>query len=126
MHEGDKATFAKLCLKYKTGLTDNSQDIDIDTVIIDGGCLLQQCRWAKGDKWRDIIDKYCTRVKYLGRSANNTVVVFDGYENSAKEHTHRRRQKQFCHNIKIREDMIPYTTKEKFLSNRSNKSTLCP
>ena len=75
MHEGDKATFAKLCLKYKTGLTDSSQDIDIDTVIIDGGCLLQQCRWAKGDKWRDIIDKYCTRVKYLGRSANNTVVV---------------------------------------------------
>ena len=115
-----------LCLKYKIGLTDNSQDIDIDTVIIDGGCLLQQCRWAKGDKWRDIIDKYCTRVKYLGRPANNTVVVFDGYENSAKEHTHRRRQKQFCHNIKIREDMIPYTTKEKFLSNRSNKSTLCP
>ena len=124
MHEGHKATFAKLCLKDKIDLTDNSQDIDIDTVIIDGGWLLRQCTWPKGDKWRDIIDKYCTRVKYLGRSANKTVVIFDGYENSAKDHTHRRRQNQFCHDIKIREDMIPYTTKEKFLSNSSNKSAL--
>ena len=124
MHEGDKATFAKLCLKGKIDLTDKSQDIDIDTVAIDGGWLLRQCTWAKGDKWRDIIDTYCTRVKYLGRSANNTVVVFDGYENSTKDHTHRRRQKQFCHDIKIREGMIPYTTKEKFLSNSSNKSAL--
>ena len=72
MHEGDKATFAKLCLKYKIGWTGNSQDIDI----IDSGWLLQQCTWAKGHKWRDIIDNYCTRVKDLGRSANNTVVVF--------------------------------------------------
>ena len=124
MHEIDKATFAKLCLKNKINLTDNSQDIDIDIVVIDGGWLLRQCTWAKGDKWRDIIDKYCTRVKYLGRSGNNTVVVFDGYENSTKDHTHRRRQKQFCYDTKIREDMIPYTTKEKFLSNSSKKSAL--
>ena len=124
MHKGDKATFAKLCLKDKIDLTNNNQDIDIDTVVIDGGWLLRQCTWAKGDKWRNIKYKYCTRVKYLGRSANNAVVVFDGYENSTKDHTHRRRQKQFCHDIKIREDMIPYTTKEKFISNSSNKSAL--
>ena len=71
MHEGDKATFAKLRLKDKIDLTNNSQDIDIDTVAIDGGWLLRQCTWAKGDKWRVIIDKYCTRVKYLGRAVNN-------------------------------------------------------
>ena len=112
------------CLKDKIDLTNNSHDIDIDTVVIDGGGLLRQCTWAKGDKWRDIIDKYCIRVKYLGRSANNTVVAFDGYKNSTNDHTHLRRQKQFCHDIKIREDMIPYTTKEKFLSNSSNKSAL--
>ena len=41
------------------------------------------------------------------------MIVFDGYENSTNDHTHRRRQKQFCHDIKIREDMIPYTTKGK-------------
>ena len=43
MHEGNKATFAKLCLKNKIDLADNSQDIDIDTVVIDGGWLLRQC-----------------------------------------------------------------------------------
>ena len=41
MHEGDKATFAKFCLKDKTDLTDKSQDTDIDTVVIDGGWLLR-------------------------------------------------------------------------------------
>ena len=110
MHEGDKATFAKLI--------NNSQGIDIDTVVIDGGRFLQQFTQAKGDKWSDITDKYCTRVKYLGRPANNTVIVFhDGYENSTKDQTHRRRQKQFCHGIKIRGNLIPYTTKEKFRLN---------
>ena len=78
MHEGNKALFAKLYLKDKIDLTDNSQDIDADIVVIHGGWLLQQCTWAKGDRWRDIINKYCTRVKYLVRSENNTVVVFDG------------------------------------------------
>ena len=34
MHEGDKATFPKLRLMGKTDLTDNSQDIDIDTVVL--------------------------------------------------------------------------------------------
>ena len=43
MHEGNKATFAKLCLKNKIDLADNNQDIDIDTVVIDGGWLLRQC-----------------------------------------------------------------------------------
>ena len=57
MHEGNKATLAKWCLKDKIDLTNNSQDIDIDTVVIDGEWLLQQCTWAKGDKWRYIIDK---------------------------------------------------------------------
>ena len=37
MHEGDKATFSKLYHKDKIDLTDNSQDIDIDTVVIDCG-----------------------------------------------------------------------------------------
>ena len=37
MHEGNKATFAKLSLKGKNLLTNNSQNIDTDTVVIDGG-----------------------------------------------------------------------------------------
>ena len=35
-------------------------------------------------------------------------------------------KKKFCHGIKIREDMIPFTVKEKFLSSISNKSALVP
>ena len=43
MHEGDKAMFAKWCMEDKIDLTKNSQAIDIDTIVIDGGWLLQQC-----------------------------------------------------------------------------------
>ena len=46
MYDGDIATFAKLCLKDKIDLTNNSQDIDIDTVAIDGGWLVRQCTWV--------------------------------------------------------------------------------
>ena len=90
------------CLKDKIDLTNNSKDIDTDAIVIGSGWLLRQCSWAKGDKRRDIIDKYCTRVKYLRKYANNTVVVFDGYENSTKDYTHRR-QKQFVMTSRLEE-----------------------
>ena len=35
MHKGDKTTFAKLCLKVKIDLTDNSQDIKTLIVVTD-------------------------------------------------------------------------------------------
>ena len=47
MYEGDKATFAKLCLKDKIDLTDNSEDFDIDAVVIDGGWLLRHAHGKK-------------------------------------------------------------------------------
>ena len=49
---------------------------------------------------------------------------FDGYQSSTIDHTHRRRQKQFCNEMKISRENIPYPTKEKFLSNGSNKTEL--
>ena len=49
---------------------------------------------------------------------------FDGYQSSTIHHTHRRRQKQFCNEMKISRENIPYPTKEKFLSNGSNKTEL--
>ena len=54
------------------------------------------------------------------------MVVFDGYENSTKDHTHRCRKKTKNNFVKIREAMILYTTKENFLSNSSNKCALGP
>ena len=78
----------------------------------------------KLEKWSDIINGYVHLVKSLGRHAKNIAVVFDGYMSSTKDHSHRRRQKLFCHDMKISLENTPYTTKEKFLSNGSNKSEL--
>ena len=36
--------------RTKINLTDNNQDIDIDTAATDAGWLLQQFTWAKRDK----------------------------------------------------------------------------
>ena len=51
-------------------------------------------------------------------------MVFDSYQSSTKDHTHRRRQKQFCNKMKISRENTPYTAKEKLLSNGSNKTEL--
>ena len=47
MHEGDEASFF---YQRKTDLNDKSQQIDINTVVIDCGWLLRKCTWRKGDK----------------------------------------------------------------------------
>ena len=51
-------------------------------------------------------------------------MIFDGYNSSTKDHAHRRRKKLFCHDMLIRKDNIPYTSKDKFLSNENNKTEL--
>ena len=51
-------------------------------------------------------------------------MVFDGYQSTTKDHTHRHQQKQFCNEMKINRENAPNTTKEKFLSNDSNKTEL--
>ena len=51
-------------------------------------------------------------------------MAFNGYQSSAKDHTNRRRQKQFCNKMKISRRNTPCTTKEKFLSNGSNKTEI--
>ena len=100
----------------------NTNTQNIDTFVVDGGWLLRQNKWVKGETWLDIIDGYVQLVKHRSKHANN-VIVFDGYESSTKDHTHRRRKKHFCHDMKINRENTPYTSKEKFLSN-SNKTEL--
>ena len=113
MYGGDKASFAQRCLKNNVNPI-NIQERMSDTFVVDGGWLLHQTRWEKGLKWGDIIDGYVQFIKSQGRCATNTVVVFDGYQSSTKDHTHRRRQKQFCKEVKISRENTPYTPKEKF------------
>ena len=95
-----------------------------DTFVVDGGWLLCKSRWEKDFKWGNIIDGYMQFIKSQGHRVTNIVVVFDGYQSSTKDHTHRRRQKQFCNEMKISRKNTPYITKEKFLSNSSNKTEL--
>ena len=122
MREGDKANFAQTCLKEKSEQVTNKAMID--SLVVDGGWLLRQNAWEKGDEWIAIINGYSTLVKSLGYSAIHILVVFDGYENSTKDHAHRRRKKLFCHDMKITLHNTPYATKEKFLSNGNNKTEL--
>ena len=68
------------------------------------------------------LENFVSRTKLIWPTIVNWYRYW--YENSTKDRTHRPCQKQFCHNIKVKGHMIPYTTKEKFLPDTSNKSAL--
>ena len=123
IYDGDKASFAQRFLKDNVSPM-NIQEWMTDTFVVDGGWLLHQTRWERGFKWGCIIDWYVQFIKNQVHYATNIIVVFDGYQSSTKDHTHRRRQKQFCNKMEISRENTPCTTKEKFLSNGSNKSKL--
>ena len=123
MHEGNKAAFVQACLKDNV-IPKDMKNVEVGCLVVDGGWLIRQSRWAKGENWADIVDGYVQFVQSLGRNARNIVVVFDGYNKSTKDHTHRRRQKLFCHDMNINLENVPYTAKEFFLSNGNNKTEL--
>ena len=110
MHESKKGSFAQICLKNKVIPVDMVCK-DIESLIVDGGWLLRQTKWGKSENWSNIVDGYVEFVKYQGRKAKNIVVVFDGYQNSTKDHAHRRRQKLFCHDMEINLENVPFTSK---------------
>ena len=123
MHEANKATFAQVCLKSKVECVE-VQNYKYGCKVIDGGWLLRQRSWEKGENWEGIISGYVQFVKTMCKNAKKTIVVFDGYESSTKDHAHRRRRKLFCHDMKIQLHNAPYTSKDKFLSNSKNKTEL--
>ena len=92
----------------------NTSTQNIATFVVDGGWLLRHTKWEKGQTWFDIIDGYVQLVKHQSKHANNVIVVFDRNENSTKDHTHRRRKKHFCHDMKISQQNSPHTSKESF------------
>ena len=79
MYGGYKASFAQRCLKDNVTLI-NIQERMTDTFVVDGGWLLRQTRSERGFKRGDINDGYVLFIK-----------MFDGYQSSTKDHTHRRR-----------------------------------
>ena len=120
MNGGDKVSLAQRYLKNNASPI-NIQERMTNTFVVDGDWLLRQTRWEKGFKWGDIIDGYGHFIKSQGHHATNIVVVFDSYQSSTKDHTHRRRQKQFCNEMKIKRGE---NTPEKFLQQKKNSSLM--
>ena len=83
---------------------------NVATLLIDGGWLIHQIPWASDKK-----------LSAIGRA---TVVVFDGYNHSPKDHEHKRRLKGStgCAEIQVIPSKPCPVVKANFLTNVKNKS----
>ncbi|KAF3835714.1 hypothetical protein F7725_028272 [Dissostichus mawsoni] len=106
MNKANKAGFSKTSLKELTDPLDLTNQ-SCSTLEVDGGWLLYMVKWEQGQTWQEIANSYLSYVQCLGRHSQKTIVVFDGYSRSPKDHDHIRR-----------------TKKAKFLDNTNNKSEL--
>lgn len=123
MNKANKADFAKASLKALTVPIELTNQ-PCYTLVIDGGWLLYMVKWEQHQTWQEIANSYLGYVQYLGSCAQNIIVVFDGYSRSPKDHDHIRRTKNSCCNIQIRQGMVNWTPRAKFLDNTHNKSEI--
>ena len=124
----DDKQFLRKPDKSKLGLllkskVEPSEEFTAKLLIVDGGWLLYQKPWEKDMTFSSIADGYRKFVISRSKSGQAIVVVFDGYENSPKDHEHRRRQgtSAGCAEILIQPDKPCPVSREKFLSNAKNK-----
>ena len=106
---------------YLKSLVDTPDCIDVDITIIDGGSLLYKIPWEIGKSYGDISISYLRYVKSLGYKGQ-IIVVFDGYNNSPKDHEHNRRSNRSCNDIEVTSNKINIVKKSKMLDNKHNKS----
>ena len=109
----------------------NQTNADIPSVelayVFDGGSLLHQVPWSKGQKYSQLAQSY---VDYIVRKCKgqDCTVVFDGYKEalSTKDAAHLRRTKQCVSSpdISFDADMLVTEAKDRFLSNQTNKQRL--
>ncbi|KAK1893893.1 Chromosome-associated kinesin KIF4 [Dissostichus eleginoides] len=123
LNKANKAGFSKTSLKELTDPLDLTNQ-SCSTLVVDGGWLLYMVKWEQGQTWQEIANSYLSYVQCLGRRSQKTIVVFDGYSRSPKDHDHIRRTKKSCCDLQIRPDMIHWTPRAKFLDNTNNKSEL--
>lgn len=62
----------------------------MDAGIVDGGWFIHQLKWEKGKLFSEIANSYVDYLIHLSKN-RECIVVFDGYNNSPKDHEHRRR-----------------------------------
>jgi len=116
MREAVKSQLADMIASMCPTLDDS--DILIDFNIFDGGSLLHRINWTKNSMYSDICNTYVNSLKKI----DNPIVIFDGYNGpSIKDTTRIRRSKVNGPKIIVSDSRILKTTKEKFLSNESNK-----
>ena len=109
----------------------NQTSADIPQVelayVFDGGSLLHQVPWSKGQKYSQLAQSYVDLIVRKCKGQDCTV-VFDGYREalSTKDAAHLRRTKQFVSSpdICFDADMLVTEAKDRFLSNQTNKQRL--
>ena len=117
MRKAAKGEFGKH-LKDKVHAADTC---NAATLLIDGGWLTHQIPWASDKNFSAIGDSFVDFVKNKSRG-RATVVVFDGYNHSPKDHEHKRRLKGStgCAVIPSKPCLV---VNAKFLTNEKNKSS---
>ena len=119
LRSGNKADLASYLLeKY-----DSFVSLDKEcAMILDGGALLHRIPWNKGSSFKDITGSYLTYLTSNFLSVDTMTVVFDGYQSSTKDHTHKKRQPIRGMEIQFDGESKLLCKKATFLSNPINKS----
>ena len=86
-------------------------------VVADGGALLWLCNWRKGEKFSKIFDLYIDKC----RKFNINTVVFDGYNKSTKDATHKERSNKMSQVVEISDGNACPSDRAEFLTNYTNK-----
>ena len=120
LRKPDKATLARSLKAF----VEPVERTPCRSLVIDGGWLLHNVKWAPNLTWQEIIESYLQFVISMGSQYTRINVVFDGYGSSTKDHDHQRRRKNACCNLQIRPDVKVLVPREKFLDNESNKAQL--
>lgn len=108
-----KSALKKHLLKNVTPQTPSNRC----AVVADGGALLWSTNWSKNEKFSKIFHRYINKVKELSVDT----VVFDGYQSSTKDATHRSRSGRQAQVIEIRNDNECPSDRDNFLTNYVNK-----
>ena len=103
----DNEKFMRKARKYKLGqnLKNRVTSRDMDNnrncgVVVDGGWLIRQITWQAGKLFSEIAQAYSDFLKCLA-CGRKFIIIIDGYNNSPKDHEHKRRTKNCNGDIQI-------------------------
>ena len=86
MRKPNKASLGKALAK--NSCTTHSALAEKSKYVLDGGALLHRVTWNIPSTYNDVIKQYCLYIER--KYGKDTLVVFDGYNSSTKDHEHQR------------------------------------